>query len=141
MSMIGQLWWGTVMLCICIVFHTAVVYFTLTWVKSLLHVFRNHHWSTVFVPVIALSCFSLIAGHTLQVWLWATVLLQLGTLPNLELALYYALVTYTTVGYGDVTLAQDYAIFGAFASVVGLFAFGISSAFLVGIVMRFLPRV
>lgn len=140
MSMFGQLWWGTVMLCICIIFHTVVVYAALIGVKQLLHVFRNHHWSAAFVPIVTTVCLFLIAGHTVQVWFWAVVLLQMGTLPHLEMALYYALVTYTTVGYGDVTLASGYSIFGAFASVVGLFAFGISSAFLVGVVMRFLPR-
>ena len=52
------------------------------------------------------------------------------------MALYFSLVTFTTLGYGDIVLGEGLRIFGAFASVTGLLAFGLSTAFLVALMTR-----
>ena len=66
--------------------------------------------------------------------------LVMGVLPDIGEAIYFALVTYTTLGYGDVTLPTGYRIFGAFGSVTGLLAFGLSTALLVGLFGRLMQR-
>lgn len=78
----------------------------------------------------------IILAHTIQVWIWAFSLIALGALNDYSDAVYFSLVTYTTVGYGDVTLSSDFRIFGAMASVTGLLGFGISTAFLVEIITK-----
>lgn len=75
-----------------------------------------------------------LAAHTVNVWLWACVLLWVRALETLEAAVYFALVTTTTLGYGDVVLHRRWRIFGAMAAVSGLMTFGLSTAFLVAIV-------
>jgi len=55
-----------------------------------------------------------------------------GALPDWNTAVYFSLVTYTTLGYGDVVLGPGLRIFAAFSAVTGLLGFGISTAFLVG---------
>ncbi|MEO1067154.1 MAG: ion channel [Pseudomonadota bacterium] len=82
------------------------------------------------VLIVAVFAFVVLA-HTLQVWLWAVCFVWLGALAFLEEAIYFSLVTYTTVGYGDVTVGSDFRIFAAMASVTGLLTFGLSTAFLV----------
>ena len=57
-------------------------------------------------------------------------------LPDWNTALYFSLVTYTTLGYGDIVLGPDLRIFGAFASVAGLLAFGLSTAYLVALMTQ-----
>lgn len=86
--------------------------------------------------LIAITFAVIIFAHTIQVWIWAFFLVSLGALSNYADAIYFSLVTYTTVGYGDVTLSKDFRIFGAMASVTGLLGFGISTAFLVEILTR-----
>lgn len=83
---------------------------------------------------------AIVASHTLQVWIWAGVLVALGALQELKTAIYFSLVTYTTLGYGDVLLEADFEIFGAMAAVTGLLTFGISTAILVALLGRVLPR-
>jgi hypothetical protein len=64
----------------------------------------------------------------LQCWLWAALLLQLGALGSLEEALYFATVTFTTLGYGDIVLGQDWRLLGAFAAVNGTIIIGWTTA-------------
>jgi voltage-gated potassium channel Kch len=79
----------------------------------------------VFIP--------LLMSHTAHIYAWALALWLLGALPGYEEPIYFSLVTYTTVGYGDVTLPSDFRIFGAMASVNGILSFGLTTAFLVGL--------
>lgn len=74
----------------------------------------------------------IIFAHTLQVWIWSSGFVLAEALPDWNTAIYFSLVTYTTLGYGDVVLGPGLRIFAAFASVTGLLGFGLSTAFLVG---------
>ncbi|MDJ0631473.1 MAG: ion channel [Rhodobacter sp.] len=79
-------------------------------------------------------------AHTVQIYLWALAFLGLGALPGYEAPIYFALVTYSTLGYGDITLAPDFRLFGAMASVCGVLMFGLTTAFLVGAFARLLKE-
>ncbi len=83
---------------------------------------------------------AMVFSHTLQVWLWARVLIFMGAFDYWFNALYFSLVTYTTVGYGDITLPIGYRVFGAFGGITGILCFGISTAFLVSLIGRLLPK-
>ncbi|WP_245538107.1 potassium channel family protein [Roseobacter litoralis] len=82
--------------------------------------------------------FALMLSHTIHLYIWAFSIWALGALPGYEEPIYFALVTYTTVGYGDTTLGPAFRIFGAMASVNGILAFGMTTAFLVGLFPRVL---
>ena len=62
----------------------------------------------------------------------------MGALPNLSDALYFSIVTYTTLGYGDIIVGQEFRIFAAMAALTGLLNLGLSTAFLVGLFGRIL---
>ncbi len=57
---------------------------------------------------------------TLSVTIWATAFRLVGLFPNMEVAVYFSLVTYTTLGYGDVTPSPDWRLLAATSSVGGL---------------------
>lgn len=84
--------------------------------------------TVVFVP--------LILAHTVHIYAWAIALWLVGALPGYEEPIYFSIATYTTVGYGDVTLAKGFRIFGSMAGVHGILAFGLTTAFLVGLLSR-----
>jgi len=81
-----------------------------------------------------------IGVHTLQVWVWAIALYLLGALPNMLDSVYFAVSTYTTVGYGDIILGSDMRLFGSMASVNGMVSFGISTGFLVSLISKIFPE-
>jgi putative flippase GtrA len=63
-----------------------------------------------------------------QCWAWAALLLSLGAFGELEEALYFATVTYTTLGYGDVVLEPDWRLLGAVAATNGTIVIGWTTA-------------
>ena len=85
--------------------------------------------------------FLIIAGsHITQIALWAAALRLTGALDGIDEALYFALTTYTTVGYGDITLGVDSRILGTLSAFAGILTFGMSTALLVTLFTRVLER-
>ncbi len=83
-------------------------------------------------------------AHTICVWLWAALFRLLGVFPTLEEAVYFSLVSFTTVGYGDVVVDPGWRILSGFVAVNGLLAFGIFTAVLIEVIRslsrRYMPR-
>ncbi len=135
-----QIIWGSLALVICSAFHVVMVVW---WARALKQWNDAPIRTLPFVRSLMLiggTFVVIVFAHTVQVWLWAVLLLLLKALPNLPDAIYFSLVTYTTVGYGDMTLSNDFRIFGAMASVTGLLSFGLSTAFLVGLLAKLFPE-
>jgi hypothetical protein len=70
----------------------------------------------------------LIFGHLAQVALFAGYLVWLGALKIYDDAFYFSLVTFATLGYGDIVLAPGYRIFGALGAALGSLMLGWSTA-------------
>ena len=56
--------------------------------------------------------------------------MALGAFQALEPALYFATVSLTTLGFGDVILSQEVRLLSAIVAANGLIMFGFSTAFL-----------
>lgn len=80
----------------------------------------------------------LLAALTAGVWVWAAVFMACDIFGALEPALYFAVVTFTTLGYGDVTLPQEWRLLSGICAANGLILFGLSTAFLVEFLRRLL---
>lgn len=93
------------------------------------------------VVLLLLAVFVLVLAHTIQVWSWAASFLLMTELADLSTSFYFATVTYTTLGYGDIVLGPDARIVATFCAITGLLTFGISTAFLIGVLTRILPDV
>jgi hypothetical protein len=76
------------------------------------------------------------AVHSIQVWIWATVFLAVGAFEALEPALYFSLVSFSTVGFGDITLGPDWRLLSALTAANGFMSFGWSTAYMVELVRR-----
>src|SRR5512147_984022 len=50
--------------------------------------------------------------HVLEVLVWAGAYITLGAIASLEEAIYFSIVSFTTVGYGDVVLPRNWRILG-----------------------------
>lgn len=75
-------------------------------------------------------------AHTVQLYFWALAFWFADAITEFPTAIYFSLVTYTSLGYGDVVLEENFRIFGAMESITGLLMFGITTAFLVGYYSR-----
>ncbi len=82
------------------------------------------------VMLAALSLW-LMAAHVIAMWMWAITFIQLGIYSNMEAALYFAAVSYTTLGFGDVLLPEEWRLLAGASAANGLLLFGLSAAFMV----------
>jgi hypothetical protein len=96
-------------------------------------------WGTALLSLCALVHVTMMA-ICIPMLTRAAFFVGFGAFSDLATALYFSLVTYTTLGYGDFVLGPDIRIFASFAAVTGLLTFGLSTAFLVGLIGRILPK-
>lgn len=79
---------------------------------------------------------SLFALHSLEIWVYTIAYLMLGEFQDIETAVYYSTSAFTTVGFGDVVLSDDWRMLGAAESANGFLLIGWSTAFLVSLTAR-----
>lgn len=68
---------------------------------------------------------------TVSVWIWAIALWQLDIFQTIEASVYFSLVAFTTLGFGDILLPIEWRLLGGLAAANGLLNFGILTAMLV----------
>ena len=71
---------------------------------------------------------------------WAVAFVMLGAISGWEPALYFSVVTLTTLGYGDIVLDPQWRLFGAIEAANGVIMFGCSTAVVVAVVQRMFSR-
>lgn len=78
----------------------------------------------------------LMAGLTACVWSWASTFAALGVFPGFETDLYFSVVTFTSLGYGGLTLPPEWRLLSGICTANGLLLFGLCTAFLVEFLRR-----
>lgn len=139
MSPFLQIVTGSALILVCAAIQIVILVGTIRIFRHRGHTFEHWLFRNDF-STSAVIFLAVLVSHTIHVYLWAFAFLYFGTLPGLEAAVYFALASYTTVGYGDVVLPDNFRIFGAMSAVIGLLGFGMSTAFLVAFYTRMLDR-
>jgi len=85
----------------------------------------------IFIMVL-LMIFASIAESLI----WASAYLILDVIQGFEDAVYFSLVTYTTLGYGDITLDESYRLLASIEAANGIIIFGWSTAVVMAVVQR-----
>ena len=85
---------------------------------------------------IVLGVLFVMAVHSVQVWIWAVTFYAVGAFDELEPALYFSLVSFSTVGFGDITLGPDWRLLSGLTAANGFISFGWSTAYMVELVRR-----
>ena len=70
----------------------------------------------------------------LEVLLWAFAYMALGNMKELESAFYFSMVTFTTLGYGDIVLDPSWRLLASFQAATGIIMFGWTTAILMSVV-------
>lgn len=137
--MISQIIWGGLMLSLCTLIHISLLTTAIMLLRHLSSRVEHLMASVRIITILGGALLLIVLSHTLQVWIWALSFVLLGAIPEFSKAVYFSLVTYTTLGYGDVILSDNVRLYAAMAAVTGLLNFGLSTAFLVGVFSKLLP--
>ncbi len=71
-----------------------------------------------------------------EVLMWAGTYLVLGAIEGLEQAVYFSMVTFTTLGYGDILLDEHWRLLASFEAANGIIMFGWTTAIVLAAVQR-----
>jgi hypothetical protein len=105
------------------------------WLTRIRHVLESRSMLRRMGLLVRLFlCIALL--HLIQVGLWAAVFWGTHELPTLETAVYFSLVTYTTIGFGDVVLGPGWRVLAGIEGLTGLLLAGWSTAFVFAVVNR-----
>lgn len=127
---------GTLIIILCVAFHVTGLAYTAPILRRITRAgsHPNHRRRALLGMIFAVLV--VIALHTVEIWAWAAIFLFIGEFQNFEAALYFSAVTATTLGYGDLTLSEQWRILGPFEAMGGLILFGTSTAYLLQVMRR-----
>jgi len=123
------------LLAACVIVQSAGMLLLIHWLTGVNRVLESSSWRRraglllhLFLRIVLL--------HLIQVGLWAGVFWRTRALPDLETAVYFSLVTYTTIGYGDVVLGPGWRVLAGVEGLAGIILIGWSTAFVFAVVNR-----
>lgn len=77
---------------------------------------------------------TLFLASVVEALAWALTYIAIGAIEGFEKALYFSMVTYTTLGYGDVSLDEGARLLSTFESANGIIMFGWTTAIVIAVV-------
>lgn len=122
---------GIALVCITTIIHAAfmVVGFRILRWRLTRHGPERHELSRA-ISISAITAW-LFVGVVAEALMWALFYLKhpaITALPDLETALYFSMVTFTSVGYGDVVLTGSWRILASIQAANGVIIFGWTTA-------------
>ena len=132
--MLLQLILATVMVTITGLVHLVGLAVLMRVLRSHTRIFRE--LTIMPLTLLLAATIGIVAIHTLEIWMFAALYLQLGAFPAFEQALYFSTVTYATIGYGDLIMPHQWRILGAIEGAAGIILLGWSTAFLVSLLTQ-----
>ncbi|MEL6875519.1 MAG: potassium channel family protein [Pseudomonadota bacterium] len=90
---------------------------------------------TLMLSLVAVVLWML-AAISIGVWIWAAAFLILEQFQELETALYFAVVSMTTLGYGDIVIGKEWRLLSGLIAANGLILFSLATAFFIEFITR-----
>lgn len=113
------------LLALCVLLHATGLSRILRYTKKQALEAKGGPWKNAWLIVRVSWC--LTALHLSQILLWAVYYRLEGCLPDFETAVYFSGVSYSTLGYGDVVLPQQWRILGPTEGLTGILMCGLST--------------
>jgi hypothetical protein len=136
--MISKLLVAWCLMALCVAIHAGGLTSALRWLRGLPNLAPGYWRSTwLFIGIAGW----MIVLHLAEVIAWAAVYYWKGAIPDLQSAFYFSAVTYTTTGYGDLVLPQEWRGVGGVDALTGILMCGWSTGFFLAAVSRmYQPR-
>jgi hypothetical protein len=108
-------------------------------VHSMLKLQGRRNYFLMFSLVMAVTTLLATLLHAAEACLWAGTYRLLGALPDSKSALLYSLGAMTTYGHEDLYLSAHWRLMGALEALNGMLLFGLTTAFLYGMIQKVSP--
>jgi hypothetical protein len=130
--MLSQLTYGAVLIAITVLVHAVCL-------EGMIKLWRaismeiKARWRVIAISLLVTGIF---ATHIIEIWVWAIFYFFVEEIRTWESALYFSTSSFTTLGYGDLTLSEDWRLLGSIEGINGMILFGWSTAFIFAGVRR-----
>ena len=132
--MLTELATALVIVTVSLMIHVAGILVMAEWVlrrrEELERSARTRHIAFLIVTLFAGVMFL----HVIQTSLWAVFYYARNLFSDFETSLYFSMVSFTTIGYGDVLLPRRWRLLGVIEGFSGVLLCGISTAFIFAVV-------
>ncbi len=132
--MITKLLMAWCLMALCVTVHSVGLTCAFQWFHGASTLVATRFWRQTW-RLIRIAGW-LILLHLIEVSLWALFYLWRGGISDMNSALYFSAVTYTTVGYGDLVLTREWRLASGVEALTGILMCGLSTAFFFAVVTR-----
>jgi len=137
--MLSNLVLGTLLISVTVVVHTLGLVMLARWMSWIVRWFRLHRHSLGKTIAMVTTMLGIFLVHTIEIWLWAFAYVATGVVDSVEGAVYFSTVTFSTLGYGDITPPPEWRVFAALEAMNGIILIGWSIAYLIAASTRHGP--
>jgi hypothetical protein len=131
--MVAKLFLAWCLMALSVAIHAAGVTAALRWARNQQESVMQF-WRMTWL-LIGVAGWTLLL-HLLEISAWALLYLAGDAIGDLASALYFSAVTYTTTGYGDVVLPQEWRLVGGVKALTGILLCGWSTGFFFAVISR-----
>ncbi|HET6978905.1 MAG TPA: ion channel [Pyrinomonadaceae bacterium] len=118
----------------CLIIHVTGILLMAEWLLRKRDDFERNastrHFAVLMVTLFAAVMFL----HLLQTTLWAAFFYTQNLFSDFETSLYFSMVSFATIGYGDVLLPRRWRLLGVIEGFSGVLLCGISTAFIFAVI-------
>jgi hypothetical protein len=136
--MLSKLLIAWLLMALCVVVHAMGLTALLRWVSRWVARAGARFWFTTQMLVRTAGLIILL--HLIEIAIWAFFYAWDHGMPDLQSAFYFSAVTYTTTGYGDLVLPNEWRLVGGVEALTGILMCGWSAAFFFTIANRMNER-
>jgi hypothetical protein len=125
--MVTQLVFGGSVSLICIAIHAMAMTLVISTARRGLA--WRERYSELWLAIIMVATVAVLLGtHLAEVLVWSLTYSILHVAPENSPVIYFALVNYTTLGYGDIVPVESWRLLGPMTAMSGILLFGWSTA-------------
>ncbi len=96
----------------------------------------TNHPSVLLIITMIATVSVLMAAHVIEVFVWSLSYAIVGAVPAEGGLVYFAFVSYATLGYGDVLPVEHWQLLGPLAAMNGALLFGWSTAVIFDVLQK-----
>ncbi|RYD33110.1 MAG: two pore domain potassium channel family protein [Verrucomicrobiaceae bacterium] len=133
-SMLSKLFVAWLLLSLCVVIHAIGLTAAVRWMQRRTGTMSEGFWPATWMLVSTAGWTLLL--HLVQIAVWAFFYAWQGAIPGLSAAFYFSGVTYTTTGYGDLVLSEEWRLVGGIEALTGILMCGLSTGFFFAVFSR-----
>ena len=132
--MLDQFFWTILLTTTTVALHMVYSYYAFRYMRNR-HVRAIPHFGEIphRLLLVVGSVVLLLFLHCMETMLWAAYYVKSGSLSDFATALYFSMLSYATIGYGDIVLPAQERLVGAMEGMVGTMMSGWSVALIVAI--------